>query len=192
MKRITTTALVVLFLLAGCKATHNTIPEGTMTPPPFSAEAIRDANPTGTELVFRVEHPGTPATLHMMKFISTDERGAVIVSEERSLDGKRIGEPEREESTWEELRDHAAFPAHRTTRSLATREVPAGRFDCWLYQVVQEPTEEEIEELGHDPGTITNRFYFASERPGPPILFSTVHGNKPVMRAVLVRDNRDR
>ncbi|MCP3903586.1 MAG: hypothetical protein GY715_08105 [Planctomycetes bacterium] len=185
-------SLVVLALLAGCESGPAAVNDGSLTPPPYSAEAIRRANPTGTQLVFRVEQPGQPSVLHAMQFVSTSAAGAVIVSEDRTLDGTPIGESERSEATWEELRDHAAFPSDRTTRSLATRDVPAGRFECWAYAVVVELTDEEIEKLGGDPGPVTNRFYFAYDRPGPPVEFTTVHGNTPIMRSVLLRDNRNR
>ena len=80
-------------------------------------------------------------------------------------------------STWAELMGHAAFPAAQTTREDASVEVPAGRFDTWLYTV---------EDSAEDGTPQVKRYHFARNLPGPPVLFTIEQGGAEVFRMALL------
>ena len=89
------------------------------------------------------------------------EEGARVVSYQETLVCEPFGDRSESWSTWAELRDHAAFPAARTTVTEGVEvDVRAGRFVCTLYEV-------ESEEEGTP---ITTSYWFARERAGPPVL----------------------
>jgi hypothetical protein len=81
-----------------------------------------------------------------------------------------------------QLRDHAAFPAERTTRTEASCRVQAGSYECWEYVVEQGE--------GEDGRPIVSRFWFAHSKPGPPVLMETLHGGTRVLRMELVEERR--
>jgi hypothetical protein len=198
MNRLSTTvAVVVTTLLAGCATTPDddapasapatTAPAAAIAsgpaataPTPFTAEQIRDANPRGTRLVFRIEEADAPPVLREMRFTVTDDDTATIESVMLDAGGAPMGEPERSTATWTELRNHAAFPAAATTRSDATCTVPAGRFDCRLYTV----------RGGTDESPTTSRFHFARTRPGPPVRYEVEKDGEITFRMTLVEDSR--
>ena len=177
--------LVLLVPAGGCTAGGPTVtpPVAATAPTPYTAEQIRDANPPGTRLVFRVERHDGPDIFSVMEFIGGDATHAghaVMESRTETEDHDPIGDVVRSEATWTELRDHAAFPSARTHRSRASVTVPAGRFDVWLYTVQSEP--------GQPP--TTSRFCFALDRPGPPVLLETEQDGRVISRMVLVEDSR--
>jgi len=148
-------------------------------PVPFTAARIRNANPPGTRLLFRIEATGAPPMYRWMHFVSGDAERTVIEGGMRDEQGTDVGPRESQESTWTELRDHASFPKSTTRRSEATCEVALGRFDCWLYVV----------DHGDEGSSVTSRFYFAKDRPGPPVLLVT-ETSATKMRMEMVEDSR--
>ena len=160
-----------------------TPPVAATAPTPYTADQIREANPPGTRLVFRLERHDGPVEFNVVEFVGGDATHAgyaVMESRTETENHDPIGDVERSEATWTELRDHAAFPAARTRRSRASVTVPAGRFDVWLYTVENEP--------GRPPAI--SRFCFALDRPGPPVLFETEQAGRVMSRMVLVEDSR--
>ncbi len=150
-------ALLAL-LLAGCAAS----PDGRAdhAPIPYTAAEIRDAHPPGTVVIFRDELAGVPAFLKHMGFEAGPSSAQVQIEiATTQLTGDPLGEPMTSIATWEDLRNHARFPIATTTRKEARRKVHAGTYDCWLYVV------EEVDERG----AVTHRFWFATEKPGPPV-----------------------
>jgi hypothetical protein len=179
-------AALLAAVLVGCASDPAPAPDESgpvtaepMAPTPYTADQIREGNPAGTFLVFRIETTDAPVMQRWMQFVSTDAEGAVVEGGVQDERGAAIGATERQESTWQELRDHAAFPEAKTTRSEVTCEVRSGRFECWLYTV-------ETEEEG---AVVTSRFYFAKDRPGPPVLVVT-EGDAATMRMELIEDSR--
>ena len=182
--------LFVLLVLAGgaaAGAPTATAPVAATAPTPYTAEQIRDANPPGTRLVFRIERDGQPIEYSIMEFVGGDDAQAghadhaVVETRRETENGDPIGEVTRSEVSWTELRDHAAFPSALTRRMRAHVNVPAGRFIAWLYTVQSEPGQ---------PPTIS-RFYFAIDRPGPPVRYETERHGRILSRTLLVEDSRD-
>jgi hypothetical protein len=185
--------LVLVLLVGGCAGAKPvtaqpaiittegvTAPAAATAPTPYSAAEIREANPPGTRLVYRIEETGQPAALRVIEFVGGD---AVLTTTETSMlteQGEPVGGVDRSEATWVELRDHAAFPAASTHRTRSSVTVPAGRFEVWQYAV-------ETEEGG---APVTTRFSFAVDRPGPPVLLEQELDGQVVFRMVLVEDSR--
>jgi hypothetical protein len=154
----------------------------TNAPTPYTAAQIRKTNPPGTRLVFRLESTGQPAMLRVIEFVGGDATIAVVEQSMLSEQGEPLGNVDRFEATWGELRDHAAFPAASTDRVRSTATVPAGRFEVWMYTV-------ESEEAG---APVTTRFSFALDRPGPPVLLEQELDGQVTLRMALIEDSRGR
>lgn len=174
-------APLLLALAAACGAAGSGS-TADLAPPPFTAEEIRAANPEGTQLLFRVDALGSPAMLRRMTFVATDAQGATIESSRSALHGEPMGGLDAQHSSWVELRDHAAFPAARTTRREATCRVQAGEYACWEYVVEQG--------VGEDGLPLVSRFWFAHSKPGPPVLMESLRGGVRVLRMELVEERR--
>ncbi len=181
--RKTLLPLALVTMNSAC-ATTTTTTSTTMTaghaPTPYTASDIRLANPPGTTIVFRIEEPGKPPVRKTIRFVAADAEGCEVEDRVEGVDGASPEPPSRVTARWEELRDHALFPAATTRRSRERRTVAAGTFDCWLY---------EVEGQGDAAGTVS-RFHFALDRPGPPVLFETVAGGNVVFRMEMVEDSR--
>jgi hypothetical protein len=154
----------------------------TTAPTPYTAAEIREANPPGTRLVFRLEQAGQAAVLRVIDFVGGDATVAVMATTMLTEQREPLGDAERSEATWVELRDHAAFPAAHTRRTRSTATVPAGRFDVWLYTVESE----------EDGAPVTTRFSFALDRPGPPVLLEQELDGQVTLRMALIEDSRGR
>lgn len=169
-------AVLLSPLLVACTATPapelaESAVEPGLLPFPYTAEEIRLGNPPGTVLVHRLERAGSPTVLRETHFVADDGTTAGMREVVRQ-DGDVIRESAGE-ATWVELRDHASFPADAAVRAEASCEVPAGRFDCWLYTVAGDDGSE-------------SRFWFARSRPGPPVLYEVEQGGEVVFRMTLV------
>ena len=155
-------------------ASANRAPEHL--PFPYTPEAIRDANPAGTTMLYRVEAMGEPAHLDRVRFLESTAEFAVIEAVRGNAQGGELQEPRVERATWTELRDHATFLAHLSERTRATCSVPAGDFRCWLYTV----------RMKEGDASIVRRFYFADEKPGAPVYFETEANGTRVMSSELL------
>ena len=145
-----------------------------IAPLPYTGEQIRVANPAGTVIPFRVEEAGKPTTIQVLRFVSVDEQGADVEVSLRDETGAPIGDPKRNRATWDELRRHAAFPSAATTIEDGTADTPAGTFASKIYTVKRNGAVE--------------RFYFAVDRPGPPVLFTTEQDGKRVKTSTLLAE----
>ena len=154
----------------------------TNVPTPYTAAQIREANPPGTRLVFRLESTGQPAVLRVIEFVGGDATLAVLEQSILSEKGEPLGAADHSEATWVELRDHAAFPAASTDRVRSIATVPVGQFEVWKYTV---ETEE-------DGAPVITRFSFALDRPGPPVLLEQELDGQVTLRMALVEDSRGR
>jgi len=167
------TAALLPALLGACAAPAV---EPATAPTPYTAEEIRAANPVGTVLVYRIQQTGTPTVVRTMEFVRADANGARISSSTVTEGGAPVGTPSDADAPWTELRDHGAFPAARTLRSRRSCTVPGGSFECLLYTVTGE--EEGIPTV--------SRYWFARERPGPPVLVETEREGVVVFRMELM------
>lgn len=77
---------------------------------------------------------------------------------------------------WAELRNHATWPAEATVIHHTRLALPSGSFDCWRYTVRSEE--------GGVP--MVSRFYFAKDRPGPPVRYDLVRDGLRVFRMTLL------
>lgn len=143
-----------------------------MAPTPYTADQIRAACPAGRTITFKREVKGAPVTYKILKFVTSDEAGADVESTTKDAEGKIVEAPSKEHSTWEELRQHAEFPKPMVTIADGTAETPAGKFPSHVYTVVK--------------GDETMTFYFAVDRPGPPVLFFSDKAGERVMTSTLV------
>jgi len=165
-------------LAAGCASSAADAPADRL-PAPYSADELRAANPEGTELIFRLREPGGPWLIQMMRFVQADAQGATIETYRTDAAGELPDEAMSVDvASWRELRDHASFPRVGTARRRSDCVVPAGKFDCWLYTVVDADND------------LTSHFYFADGRPGPPVRWSTLVGGRTTLEMELVEVRR--
>jgi hypothetical protein len=129
---------LLLPLALGSCASKSARPfDGELAPFPYTARQIRRANPPKTVLVYRMEGLDR-SFLQTMSFLPSGEPGRATTQVKRmSEGGSLLTQPVTSTETWEELRDHASFPAALTIRTEERVDIPAGHFDCWLYTVRQ-------------------------------------------------------
>lgn len=135
-----------------------TAPSPQTAPTPFTADQIREGCPKGTWWIFRQTGPDGSVTYDRTEFATADAKGATFAGTPVDPEGKPAGEPSEGSATWEELREHAAFPAPMTTIREAEVTTELGTFACLVYRV-----------QGDGPQAPTRIFYFAKSLPGPPI-----------------------
>jgi len=150
---------------APAAAAQAAAPESDATyPTPYTAEQIRDATRPGRAYTWKLEQSGQPAIERTTTFARVDSDGAEIVSGAAT---KRV--------TWEELRQHAAFPRAQVTTRDETVTVPAGTYDCIVY-VVNDAAAGEV-----------STFYFSKAMPGAPVLFFTEKSGVRLLTNTLIR-----
>ena len=103
--------------------------------------------------------------------------GGTTTSVTRFLEGNEVGaecefDGQRAFVSWEDLRLHASFPAEATTITEEAVTTDLGTFDCLRYDVVR--------------GERVDRFWFAKDLPGMPIVSETVVGDRTVSRSTVV------
>lgn len=172
------TLLVAVGVLSSC-ATSAPEPEaetevpaiesGAILPPPFTAAQIRDATPAGRTYVFRLTAAGRPPRERTMVFDSVDDEMALIRTDEGGGGGMQS-------TTWEALEEHAHFDASLATRERTTLTVMGLQMEAWLYVV-----------SGEDPGgPYVERFWFALDLPGAPVVWEREAAGEVVFRNELV------
>ena len=132
-------------------------------PTPFTAEQIKLGCPIGRIVTARTEAAGEPDRVDVTVFAETDEEGAVLESN---------GQQHR--VSWRELQGHASFPAEATTIDEDVVEGPLGRMECLGYRVVS--------------GNTASTFWFAKDRPGMPVLFTTEVDGALVSTTMVIAD----
>ncbi len=168
--------LPLLALLAACRGAPPAEP-AELAPIPYTADEIRAAHPPGTKLVFQVEQTGLPTIHRTMLFARSEDPDATLIEGRTTTpEGQELQPAEQGAATWEELRHHAAFPADGTERSETEVLVPAGRFDCTLYTV-------GTVEAG---APTVSRYWFAHDKPGPPVLLEIERGGLVILRMTLL------
>jgi hypothetical protein len=141
----------------------------SITPPPFTAEEIRQATAIGRTYVFRVEQSAKLPILRTMKFVAVTESGATVETTEHNEkqtkeEKKTKPTPQVSNPTWAELEKHAHFPAKNTQRTEAKVKTPWGEWDGWLFTVTRN-------EGGKSQ---TDRFWFAKDLPGAPVRWESI------------------
>lgn len=179
MKRTMTSLFVGA--LVGC-AHAGREPEPAQRPafevatPPFTAEQIRNATLDGRTYRFRIEQPGQVPMIREMHFSNVTADGCTVEGQMYDEKGGVLGEPTVQQSTWEELRGHAAYPREATTIAEEPCSVPAGVFSCRVYTVRE--TKGEVV-------TVT-RASFATALPGAPVHLTVTQGDTTATEWTLI------
>lgn len=79
-------------------------------------------------------------------------------------------------TTWEELQNHASYPAAETTVEEATIEIEGTSYSCWFYNRTQ--TQEQ--------NTVITKAYFSKDHPGPPIKMVMTLNDQPLFEMTLI------
>lgn len=146
------------------------------SPRPFTAEQIRASMPEGTEIRFRLEEAGkAPVVLHW-RVTAADQASMTLAARVLAEDGSVIAEEPPQSSRWQELAEHATFPADRTVRRDGSVTIPAGTFDSIDYVVTDKK----------DGSVTVSTFRFARQLPGPPVSLTVEKDGATVRKMVLV------
>ena len=163
--------LLVLGTLA-CGPKHP--PSKTPPMPPFTADQIQAAMPTGLSLRFVLTAPGSPPRVSLWAVEAQTDTTVTLRYDEPSADPPRS---ETRTHTWTELAAHADFPPEATTWTegpveLAGTAYPRAR--TYVVHRVEDghPTEEH--------------FTFSLDHPGPPVLTRTLRHGEEQVRVTLV------
>lgn len=159
--------LVLLVLASGCASAPK------FAKRPFTAAEIRAGTPQGARWVYEVETADKPKIRQVAVVTRADETSASFSQTTYDASGAVLGAVQTSTSTWQELEGHATFPSASTTIEETTVKTPAGTFEAWLYTVTND-VKKSVE-----------RFWFAKEKPGAPVLFEQKNDGKLVLRVVL-------
>ncbi len=149
-------------------------------PTPYSADQIREATPTGSQVRFLVGAPGAQALGQIMTFTQPTAETVDVRVEIMSDDGKSLGEPSSNTMTWASLQSHASFPEVDTTVERLEHETKLGTSECWRYTVVTVAKKVRT----------TSEYWFDVQRPGPPIELTQTRGGEIVFRMEMIEDTR--
>jgi hypothetical protein len=152
--------------VAGCASSPGLVPSGDpgLAPFPYTPEAIRAHNAPGTAVTFEV-HAGESVSRLTFRWTGGDERVAEYDQTVTDADG-RVLQESSERTAWVELQRHAAFPAAGTTITEERVEGPTGPWECWHYTVQRDGNVEH--------------YWFAKEKPGPPVRVRVEHAGTVV------------
>jgi hypothetical protein len=143
-------------------AEERTLEEG-FAPTPFTAAQIREGCPSGTRVLYHVEHPVKPPQRVLFSFDKADDKEVDLVITDLDLKNKVTSVPNSMRTTWEEIQARSSTPIENTVITQEQVTVPAGTFDCMLYTVTK-PSEK---------GNVIDKFWFAYKLPGPFVKRST-------------------
>ena len=142
--------------------------------PPFTLDQIRAATRPGRTYRFAM-HQGEQKLNVTMRFTEVTDQGATIERSVVDADGNTLDQG-TEETTWEQLVDHASYPADATVITETKVQVPAGEFDVLLYTITTE----------QDGNPVVSRMYFAASLPGAPIKAELTIGDQPMFTMELI------
>lgn len=152
-------------------------PDAGRAPTPYTVDQLRKALVVGKQLTFVVEGPDKLPQQKRFRFVAADDEHVTVATELLGDDGKVLGQPEVEITTWDALRHHASYPVEATTISDATAEVPAGSFACKRYTVIERKDDAELRTVA----------CFGLETPGPPLEMTVEKNGKLVLSMSLLR-----
>ena len=118
------------------------------------------ATPDGHTLDIVTTREGEVVDRRRTVYFDPDETSVSMRLAPLNEAGEVVGEAMAARITWDDLREHAVFPAETTTVTGETIETPLGQFDCARYDVAS--------------GETTLAFWFAAEHPGMPIRYATL------------------
>lgn len=132
---------------------------------PFTATQLREMCVDGLVLQVCAEEVGKAPGLMTTTFSGGTEKD-VLISHLAQRDGEDPAKPREGRSEWEALRQHAVFPASRTTLSWVLTKGPVGEHGCWVYR--QTLPQRALPDGSQSPKTVMV-FYMAEDLPGPPL-----------------------
>jgi hypothetical protein len=158
------------------KAAAPAATEATVSPP-VTLEQFRAAFPVGTKIRLLIAAKGKPTEEQRWTWVKADNDGCVIATTVHDEKGTLIRDEGTNASKWTELLSHGSFPAAKTERSDSSIEVPAGRFETWLFTV---------RDQAKDGTPLVKRYHFAKTMPGPPVLFTIEGAGVEIFRMTML------
>lgn len=155
----------------------NRMQEG-FAPTPYTADEIRASCEPGRTMVFLIETPEGPPEHQVFHFTREDDGTPLFQAWTTDLDENLIGEISSVTPVWRELQGHASFPEERTTLELGDLATPFGTFSCWVYTVTSD----------RDGVNHVQRFHFARELAGPPLLMEIEQDGENVQRMTMIEN----
>lgn len=152
-------------------------PDAGRAPTPYTIADLRRVLVVGKQLTFVVEGPDKLPQQKRFRFVAADEEHVTVATEFLGDDGRVLGQPEVEVTSWDVLRHHASYPLEQTTISEATAEVPAGSFPCKRYTVIEKTDQLETKTIA----------CFGHDTPGPPVEMTVEKNGKLVMSMSLLK-----
>lgn len=146
-------------------------------PTPFTQAQMRAGWVPGVAVRFRMEVAGEPTTLHDWEVLSSPDADHVetAVTVRNEEDGSALAPTMTRVLSYEELRQHAAFPSERATMEDALVEGPSGPLPGRRYTVRSQEDRSQV---------VT--FEFADALPGPPVLMQTRKGDDVIQSMKMV------
>jgi hypothetical protein len=160
-------ALDVIALIAADATGQTAAP----LPPPFTAAQIRASCRPGTVVTTRTTE-GEATSWSQTTFTAGDEVHATYTSQAVDAQGLPITDAVEGRATWEELREHAAFPSGRTEWGEALLQLPLGEVPTRWYRVT---SADEV-----------RTFWFSTSHPGPPVRMTVERREQPVLESVVL------
>ena len=163
----TTVPIVVLSVWVTACAAPLDPDDPSLLKRPFTAAEIADAMPAGTVIDMEQATPTARGGLRWT-VVEADDDGCVIEYAALNDNGHAIALTQRKRHGWNELREHASYPAATSTVENDRRLTPLGLLDGRLYTM-------------NDPqkGTVT-RVFFSPMYPGPPVWMEVTRGGSMV------------
>jgi hypothetical protein len=138
-------------------------PKGPVYPAPFTAEQIRDATKSGRTYRYKVEELNKATRERTVTFRNVDANGAEIFT----------GGPSPRRMGWLALQQGSEFPKDKVTTREEKIKLPAGKFDCLVYEVAMEEGEVWT-------------YYFGKQLPGAPVYYYVERNGKRLRTTTLV------
>ena len=140
-------------------------------PLPYTPEAIRDYCVPGTVLKFILRQGPMDPTFMAFHFTGGDAEWAELEEVHRDANGEEVNRS-TQRTSWKDLQSHASFPREQTELSEESCETRSGTWNCWRYDVKKEGS--------------TERYWFAKDKPGPPVKLEVLAGGAVVFTMELI------
>ena len=145
-------------------------------PFPYTADQIRDAMPEGFWWTTRLEIVGRGVQTTRSVVTKATAEAVWFDTHVVNAKGEITGDPRSENATWVALRNHATFPSEFTTVTEGDIQVGEHELTCKVYLVTQE----------RDGVPVRDRFYFATSKPGAPVVYDSYVNEKLAFRMTTI------
>jgi hypothetical protein len=124
---------------------------------PFSVEQLQEGCRPGRSSTYHMEIANRSPYFEVTRYVKANEAEVHIESQRLSASGAPRGNQVKAHSTWKAMSERGWYPDEWTVITDERVETPAGAFDCRVYEVTSH-------------GETVDRYYFARDLPGPPVL----------------------